>query len=341
MIRFYKPTIRRKDMNAVLQTMVDEKIGPGERKRQFAGLLSQQLGKSHCVPLRSYVDAIRLSYVACQVGNGSLVGMSVLSPEIHRYAATMLGASVLLGDVDPATGCLSADEAKRLEGEGCCCVILDEPVGMIPYQQDYSSLSVPLIEDVTQSIGSVYDTEKAGSRGKILVSAFEEPDVISAAGGAAILTNDQKIRDAVLSSIASVRPFLELPDLNAALGIIQCETFPEQLEKRRTFYRLFQKGLLKTHHKLFGITNPEFEINGYGFAVQLDSKIEEVMDFATRYQVSTRRTFASCVGADKVEDFDHFPVAIPAILRCVSFPIYPFISQADSDVLLKVISHLP
>jgi hypothetical protein len=65
------------------------------------------------------------------------------------------------------------------------------------------------------------------------------------------------------------------------------------------------------------------------------------MDFATRYQVSTRRTFASCVGADKVEDFDHFPVAIPAILRCVSFPIYPFISQADSDVLLKVISHLP
>ena len=30
LIRFFKPTLRRKDMDAVLQTMVDEKIGPGE-----------------------------------------------------------------------------------------------------------------------------------------------------------------------------------------------------------------------------------------------------------------------------------------------------------------------
>ena len=35
LIPFYKPTIRRKDMDAVLQTMVDERIGPGERAQEF------------------------------------------------------------------------------------------------------------------------------------------------------------------------------------------------------------------------------------------------------------------------------------------------------------------
>ena len=342
MIRFYKPTIRRKDMNAVLQTMVDEKIGPGERKHQFAVSLCGLLSRKYCVPLRSFSDALRLACKVCGVHGGSVVGMSILAPRIYRYAVEALGGQIRMGDIDSSNGCLSADEAKRLQDEeGCCCIILDEPMGMIPYGTDYSFLSVPVIEDVTQSIGSVYGSEKAGQRGSLVVAAFEEQDVISAAGGAAILTDDQAIKDAVNASLEGILSYLELPDLNAALGIVQCETFSEQLEKRRIFFRLYQKGLMKTHHKLFGISNPEFDINGYGFAVQLDSKIEEVMDFASRYQVSTKRTFAQCVGIDRTEDFDHFPVAIPYILRCISFPLYPFISQSDSDVLLKVISHLP
>ena len=34
-IKFQKPALFRKDMDAVLQTMVDEKIGPGDRKKAF------------------------------------------------------------------------------------------------------------------------------------------------------------------------------------------------------------------------------------------------------------------------------------------------------------------
>jgi len=341
MIRFYKPTIRRKDMNAVLQTMVDEKIGPGERKRQFAAEVAEILGKKHCIPLRTYDDALQFSLSACGVHEGSLVGMSVLSPYIYLITVKMLGAEIRMGDIDMSTGCLSASEAKRLQDEGCTCILLQEPMGMIPYQEDFSLITIPVIEDVTQSIGSSYDQEKAGKWGSVQVCAFEEQDMISTAGGAAILTDDQKLRDTILEKIERIRSFVELPDMNAALGMIQCETFAEQLEKRRNFYRLFQKGLLKTHHKPFGIANPEFDINGYGFAVQLDSKIEEVVDFATRYQVSTKKTFSGCVGSDKTEDFEHYPVAIPFLLRCISFPLYPFISQSDSDLLLKVISHLP
>ena len=43
LVRFYKPTLRRRDMDAVLQTMVDEKIGPGERRKQFLKLMAEYL----------------------------------------------------------------------------------------------------------------------------------------------------------------------------------------------------------------------------------------------------------------------------------------------------------
>lgn len=220
-------------------------------------------------------------------------------------------------------------------------IILHEPMGMIPLHEPYKDMGVPLIEDMTESLGSFLDADKPGIRGDIVLCAFEEEDMISSAGGSVIMTNSKDLRDSWTPLLEGVRSYVEMPDMNAALGIIQCATFSEQLEKRRTFYRLFQKSLLKTRHKVFGISALEYEVNGYGFAVLLDSKIEDVMKFATKYQVSSQKTFAGCAGADKSDDFDHFPNAIPAMLRCISFPLYPFISQSDNDMLVKVISHLP
>jgi len=340
-IRFSKPTIRRKDMNAVLQTMVDEKIGPGERKQEFNRLFCEIAGRKYGIMLRSYYDAIRYCLSVCKITNESIVGMSVLSPQLHALAVRSLGAKIKLGDIDPTNGCLSLLESQRLVEEGADVILLDEPMGMIPHQIDYSSLGVPLIEDITQSLGSSYDEDKAGMRGNLVICAFEEEDMISTAGGAAILYDDPAFKESFSVQLEGLHNFVELPDLNAALGVIQCMTFNEQLEKRRSFYRLFQKNLMKTHHKVFGIANADYNINGFGFAVQLDSRIEDVMKFASKYQVSSQKTFAGCVGSDMREDFGHFGKAIPFMLRCLSFPLYPFISQQDNDLLVKVISHLP
>ena len=42
-----------------------------------------------------------------------------------------------------------------------------------------------------------------------------------------------------------------------------------------------------------------------------------------------------------MDDFDHFPKGIPYMMRTLSFPVYPFISKNDMNLLVKVISHLP
>lgn len=341
MIRFQKPTIRRKDMNSVLQTLVDEKIGPGERKREFNTLFMQLVSKKYGCMLRTRGDAIKLALRAVGIKEGGTVGMSVLSPRIYGAFCKEMGLKILLGDIDPSTGCLSIEEAQRMQGEGANGILLHEPMGMFPQQDGFSELSIPLIEDITESLGSVYGEKKPGKIGKVAICGFEEQDMISTAGGCALVSNEKECKDNWNSVMEGIRDYVELPDMNAALGIIQLMTLDEQIQKRRGFYRLFQKNLMKTHHKVFGISNLEYEVNGYGFAVQLDSKIEEVMAFATKYQVSSKRTFEGCVGSSKTDDFDHFPSAIPAMLRCLSFPLYPFISQQDSDMLVKVISHLP
>jgi dTDP-4-amino-4,6-dideoxygalactose transaminase len=341
LIRFYKPTLRRKDMDAVLRTMVDEKIGPGERKNEFLKQFCSLVGLPHGMVLRSYVDALSSALRICAVGEGTVIGMSVLSPGIYRYVAESLGAVVKLGDIDPETGCLSQAEASRLVGEGAQVLLVHEPMCQIPFHADYRSLGTKVVEDISQSIGSSYEEQKAGQFGDVVVCAFEEDGIVSAGGGAGIAFSADAFSAPLRKLYGPTRQYQELPDMNAALGIVQIATVEEQLAKRRELFSLLRKSLQKTSHSLFGIGNIDYEPNGYGFCVVLDSKPEDAIKFAGKYQVPAKKTFAGCVGSDLYDRFDLFPAAIPPLLRALSFPIYPFLKQGDLEMLMKVLSHLP
>lgn len=341
LIPFYKPTIRRKDMDAVLQTMVDERIGPGERAQEFLKQFCTLVGAKEGIALRSYVDALVAALKLCNIGKGSTVGVSILSPRVYEVAIQSLGAEVLLGDIDPEHGCLSLSEATRLVSEGASALLIHEPLCQIPYGCDYRQLGVKVIEDISQSLESTYEETKAGSFGDLIVCAFEQDCLISTAGGAALVFNDSAFAAPLQDLYREVRRYEELPDMNAALGIIQLANLQFQMIKRKEFYTLFRQSLLKTPHKLFGIGNIDFEPNGYGFCVVLDSKAEDAIKFANKYQVSAQKTFSDSLGTLHSQRFDVFPNAVPALLRALSFPTYPFLRQGDVEMLMKVISHLP
>lgn len=341
LIPFYKPTIRRKDMNAVLQTMVDERIGPGEQAQAFLKQFCTLVGAQQGIVLRSYVDALTAALKLTGIGQGSKVGLSVLSPSIYEVVITSLGAEPLLGDIDSDTGCLSLEEAQRVVSEGASVILVHEPMCQIPYGCDYRSLGVRVIEDISQSLESTHEDVKAGSFGDLVICSFEEDSLVSTGGGAALVFSDEAYRDPLDELYKHIRPYEELPDMNAALGIIQLAGLPDHIVKRREFYELFRKSLLKTHHKLFGIGTIDYEPNGYGFCVVLDSRVEDAIKFAAKYKVSTEKTFADSIGSLHADRFDLYPNAVPPLLRALSFPTYPFLRQGDVEMLMKVISHLP
>lgn len=328
-------------MDAVLQTMVDERIGPGERAQEFLKQFCTLTGTKEGIALRSYVDALIAALKLSNIGQGSIVGVSILSPSVYEVAIESLGASFLLGDIDPDHGCLSLKEAARLVSEGASALLIHEPMCQIPYGCDYRQLGVKVIEDISQSLDSTYEEIKAGSYGDLVVCAFEQDSMISTGGGAALVFNDHVFAAPLQQLYQRVRSFEELPDMNAALGIIQLNNLHFQMTKRKEFYSLFRKSLLKTPHKLFGIGNIDFEPNGYGFCVVLDSKAEDAIKFANKYQVSAQKTFEDSLGTLHSQRFDLYPHAVPPLLRALSFPTYPFLKQGDVEMLMKVISHLP
>jgi len=96
-----KPTLKRKDMAGVLQSMVDDSIGPGIYSSDFLTSLSSLLHtKSYSIALRSYVDAIYYSLKSLNLAPQSTVGVTSLSPYMYKMVVERLQLKTRIFDID-------------------------------------------------------------------------------------------------------------------------------------------------------------------------------------------------------------------------------------------------
>ncbi|MBR4426080.1 MAG: DegT/DnrJ/EryC1/StrS aminotransferase family protein, partial [Spirochaetales bacterium] len=340
-----KPTLKRRDMDSVLQTMVNEKIGPGERARAFVQSFCEVVGATSGIAFRTYPDCLSYALSVVGVSEGTKVAVSPLSPEIYRSVLMHLGAEMVLVDIDRQTGC---PDENLLQQSGAEVLLLYESFGTLPVRYneqttypeccDYSFLKV--IEDITDSIGSSVKEECfAGKIGQIVVCAMEEDSVVSAGGGAVLA-----VRGEFVDKIRGKRPskYLTMPDMNAALGMVQLSNLKDSCARRREILSVYQQSLAKTRHRQFGLTLFDYDSNAFRFAVHLDSRPDETVKFASKHDVPVRMAFDDCLLKDCEGDpFELAPVSASFFYRTVEFPLYEFLKPNEIDGIAKVISHLP
>ena len=332
-------------MDSVLQTMVNEKIGPGERARSFVQLFCDTVKASSGVAYRTYPECLSEALRVMGAGRGTKVAVSPLSPSVYRSVIEGIGAEMVIVDIDRDTGC---PNDGLIVGSGAEILMLYENYGTLParfneqttYVESCDYSSVKIIEDISESIGSrIKDELYAGCLGQIVVCALEDECVVSAGGGAVMA-----VRGEYVNALRGKRPskYLSIPDMNAALGLVQLSNLEENLEKRRDILKVYQQALAKSGRKQFGLTLTDFESDASGFAVQLDSKPDEAVKFAAKYDVPARMAFADCLIKDYEGDpFENMPVASSFFYRAVSFPLYTFLYQSEIESISRVIAHLP
>ena len=332
-------------MDSVLQTMVNEKIGPGERARAFVQSFCETVQATSGIAFRTYPDCLSFALVTIGVGEGTKVAVSPLSPEIYRTVLQKLGAEIVYVDIDKQTGC---PDDEKVAQSGAEVLLLFEPFGTLPVRYneqttfpetcDFSGVKV--IEDISQSIGSrVKDECFAGKIGQIVICAMEEDGVVSAGGGAVMA-----VRGDMVNAIRGKRPskYLTMPDMNAALGMVQLSNLEESCQRRGEILSVYQQSLAKTRHKQFGLSLLDFSSNASAFTVMLDSRPDETVKFASKHDVPVRMAFADCLFKDMETDpFEVAPVAASYYFRTVEFPLYAFLKPNEIDGISKVISHLP
>ncbi|MCR5188700.1 MAG: DegT/DnrJ/EryC1/StrS family aminotransferase [Treponema sp.] len=351
MIQTYSTTIRRKEMDAVLTCMVDEKIGPGELNTKLIQQIKEFIKCDGAVALRS--PAIALKYALQSIGleESSKIMVSALAPAWQYQTVLSLGYEPLVLDVEEVSGLVTPEIVSEGMKAGGKLLLLHETEGILPDLKGLKELQIPIIEDISQSAGSSLPItnedgsqselrKDAGSFGIYTILGLEERDVITSGGGAVLIAPGRR-EWVVLKRFVDEAPLTDLlPDINCALAWVEVREFARNEKTRKELYSMFNQACMLGRHKTFA---REME-NGStmcSFPLILSSAYKDVKQYAAKKDIEIQLAFNNSIIALHDELSEQCIHAKSLYLRCVHIPLYPRLTHAESAKIVKILSTLP
>ena len=370
MIQTFSSTIRRKEMDAVLTCMVDERIGPGELNARLIQTAKEFFSCAGAIALRTPAAALKYALKALSLEAGSGVMLSALAPLWQYAAVEELGYKPVVLDVQTESAQITAEIVSQGIQNGGRALVLRESLGILPDFEGILALGIPVIEDVSQSAGGIVPEvaeggaegsaqkapaaseegdapkaevkgKKAGSFGIYAICSLEEQDVITAGGGALLMAAGR--RDwPVLKSLAEGIPSIEmLPDINAALATVQIKEFTRNEAKRKEIYALYNRSIMAGKNKGF-VRDVELNSTIWSFPIALNSGFKDVKAYAQKKEIEVRLAFEDSIVAAKEEEYGAACKNAKALaLRSAVFPLYPRLNRSQIEKISKVLVTLP
>ncbi len=350
MIQTYSTTIRRKEMDAVLTCMVDEKIGPGELNAKLITQIKEFIKCDGAVALRSPAIALKYALMSMGLEANSKVMVSALAPAWQYQSLVSMGFEPLVLDVDEVNGLVNEQIINEGIKQGGKVLLLHETEGILPNLDKIVKLGVPIIEDVSQSAGSAFSMtgeddsaqqqKMAGTFGVYSILGLEERDVITAGGGAVLISPGRR-EWIVLKKYVEEAPLTDLlPDINAALAWVQVKEFARNEKTRKELFAMYQQACFIGRHKMYAREN-ENGSTACSFPLVLSSSYKDVKQYAAKKDIEINLAYENSIIALKDELSETCIHAKSLYLRCVHIPLYPRLTHAESSKIIKVLSSLP
>lgn len=358
MIQTFSSTIRRKEMDAVLTCMVDEKIGPGELNSRFIQTLKEFTGCDGAVAFRTPAIALSYALKALDLPKDTQIMISALAPGWQYVAVQELGYKPLVLDVAEKTGLVNAEIVQKGISAGGRLLILHETMGIIPDIEEIIALGIPVIEDISHSIGAVLpessdgenpaensnakkNNRRAGSFGLFSILGLEEFDSVTGGGGAVIMA-PRRSEWVVLKKYTDTASRTDiLPDINSALAWIQLKEFARNEQARKTLFSIFQRSLMSGKNRTF-TRNPDEGSTVWSFPVVLNGSVKDAKQYAQKKEIQITPAYSDSVIAllEELQTQD-LKTARALHLRTVLFPLYPRLGSAAAEKIAKVLGTLP
>jgi dTDP-4-amino-4,6-dideoxygalactose transaminase len=356
-IEVYSPTIRRKEMDAVLTALVEDKVGPGEHAHNLVRIAKERLQFDYCLALRSPATALSLALRSFNLESGQGVMVSALAPRYYKQVIEDLGLVPVYADVAPSSANLSPETVEaarsRQDGPAVRCMVLTHTLGYVPDMAALLSLGLPAIDDRSRSYGSLAAERPPGpgaaadnaaaetpyQSGALSILGLEEDDLLTAGGGALLYAVNR--RDAAaLRSYADLPREYGLPDMNAAMAVVQFREAARNLEKRKEIAKVYAQASLRTRHKRF-VHNDAYEYNNYAFPLILETGMKDVMAYAKKKDIAVENALEHTLMGAGLVPAGLCPEAYSLSLRTALFPLYPRLSGPEIEKVSKLIMTLP
>lgn len=335
-----KPTITRKEMEGVLDCLVNGELVGGQSVKNFENALSTMLKMRFSLATNSSTSAYHLIFKALEIGNSDEIIISSFFDIAPLSAATLTGASAVLTDVEENSFTPSPEQIKEKITGRTKAIIIGHNFGFPVDINSLAGFDIPVIEDLSHIIGADFQNDPAGN--VIRVASFSPGSLITTGNGGIVLTNNSRLysvmKDYRENSSNSLNIGYDycLTDFQAAMGIHQLNRLRDFIKRRKDIAKLYYDSIKFSSHKIFYHFNEEFLFQS--FPVIFDSPVDKVENYWKKLKIEISKPITTPLHKYLNLKSMDYPNSERLSNKLFSLPIYPSLTKKEIDRIAKAVA---
>ncbi len=200
-VEFFRHALGAEEKARILAALDETILTTGKYVAEAEAALADYLGIEHVVGLDSCTAALHLALLAHDIGPGDEVIVPAMTFIATANAVLMCGATPVIADVDPVTGCLTPATAEPHVTSRTRAIIPVHLYGllcdMVGFRRLADARGLVLIEDSAHCIEARRGDVRPGSHGDCACLSFYATKNITCGEGGALITRDAKVAERV------------------------------------------------------------------------------------------------------------------------------------------------
>jgi dTDP-4-amino-4,6-dideoxygalactose transaminase len=355
-------SIREEVMAAVTGVLESQQFILGPEVKQLEDEVACKLGAKFATGCASGTDALILVLMAAGIGPGDEVITTPFSFIATAGAIAQVGARPVFVDIEPDS--FNLDPAKMEEAitpktRAILPVhLFGLPADLDPILVIAKAKGLFVIEDAAQAIGSQYKGRFTGTIGDFGCFSFFPSKNLGAAGdGGLITTNDAAMAERlrmIRVHGSKQKYFHDVQGINSRLDALQSAILRVKLrhldgwakgraDRAERYRQLFeQKGL--TRFVTYPAVASSSLVHVYNQFTIRAQRRGELREFLSNASVPTEIYYPLCLHLQKVFSYlgyrpGSMPIAEKASQEVLSLPVFPELSDAQQDAVVKGIEN--
>lgn len=354
------------DIAAVVGVLRGDWLTTGPTVEAFETALSEVSGGHPVVAVNSGTAALHAAYAAVGVGPGTNIITTPLTFAATATAALHLRADVRFADIDDGTLLIDPERVAEQVTECTRAIVAvdyaGQPADMDRLRDVADEAGAVLIEDAAHSIGGRYRGRTVGDLADLTTYSFHPVKTITTGEGGAVVVKDEAYLDDVRrfrdhglvrepeelrtpdegswhQEVQSLGLNYRMPDILAGLGLAQVRKLSRFVARRAELVTRYRDKLADVGGIRFVDVATDVEPAWHLFPVRIGggrrrAVFDALHERAIKVQVHYLPVHRHPLFAGRYSP-GSFPVAEAAYEQLVSLPLYPDMTTAQQDRVVK------
>ena len=359
MIPYGRQCIDKKDIAEVSKILGSDRITQGPKVEEYEKALAKYCNAKYALAVSSGTAALHLAYLAAGLKSGDEV---ITTPNTFVATTNMLiavGAKPVFCDIRLDTYNIDENQIEKLITPQTKAIVpvhfAGQPCEMDKILKIAKKHKLLVIDDACHALGAKYKNKKIGSIGNMSVFSFHPVKSITTGEGGAILTNNKKYYNKILSLrshgihkdkngfnvMTNLGYNYRITDIQTALGLSQLKKLDKFIKLRHEAVSLYNKKLKSIKNIILPLETPKNYSAWHIYVIRTKNK-------------QTRDNLAKYLKNNGVGINFHYPAVYthPYYRRngypktnllntnkyastCLTLPLFPKLSKEDQLKIIK------